>query len=615
MPHVYCLRDPQLVRLQSFSDAVIALSYFCIPISLILLVRRRRDLVFPGAFVLFGVFILACGATHVLEIVTLWIPVYRLQGLVKAITAAASFGTAVLLVRLLPQAVALPSPAQLRHEIEERRLAEDQVRRLNAELEDRVDERTRQLQSATASAADLAATLDKAQAIVQRLDGTIVYWNSGAEALYGWTRDEALGRKSHELLRSELPESHPGIQIALLEHGAWSGEFKQYCRDGSEIWVTSHWVLHRGPSGEPVSVVKVNNDITAFKRTAEALRLSEVQFRTLANAIDHLCWITDGSGSILWCNERWYAYTGTTEEQMAGIDVPSLHDADLYAEIMERWRHSLATGTEFEMVFPLRGANGSFRSFLNKGVPVRNAAGAVVRWFGTNTDITERQEAIKERESLIEQLKSALNEKTVLLKEVHHRVKNNLAVIAGLLEMQSHNLKDPRAQAALAESERRVMSMALIHEYLYASEHLDSVNFGEYVHELARELEATYAVAPGFVEVSIEAEEIDLPVHLAIPCGLILNELLSNAFKYAFPDGRNGKIEVAFRRLPSGELFLSCADNGAGIPEAFDWQKAKSLGLRIIGILAKQIDGTLNLDRTQPGARFDLTFPAGKEMS
>jgi two-component sensor histidine kinase len=192
-------------------------------------------------------------------------------------------------------------------------------------------------------------------------------------------------------------------------------------------------------------------------------------------------------------------------------------------------------------------------------------------------------------------------------------VKNNLAVIAGLLSMQSDALDDERASVALSESQRRVMSMALIHEYLYATEHLDRVNFGRYVQQLSSELSASYAVESDLVTVRVEAEEIDLPVHRAIPCGLILNELLSNAFKYAFRDGRSGEIVVRFAREDAEMLILSCTDDGVGIPETFDWENPKSLGLRIIAILAKQVDGKLTLDRAHGGSRFELRFAARRQ--
>ncbi len=173
------------------------------------------------------------------------------------------------------------------------------------------------------------------------------------------------------------------------------------------------------------------------------------------------------------------------------------------------------------------------------------------------SDITGRKQASQIQESLIVRLGDALSEKTVLLKEVHHRVKNNLAVIAGLLGMQADTLKDKRAKRALEESQQRVLSMALIHEYLYATERLDRVNFGEYVRQLANQLCASYAIGSNLVGVTIEAQEIELPVHRAIPCGLIMNELLSNSLKYGFPDSRRGGITVRLFQLESGDISLS----------------------------------------------------------
>src|SRR5690349_13245210 len=148
MPHVYCLREPGLIKLHLLSDGVIALSYAMIPIALVLLIRRRRDLAFPWMFSLFGVFILGCGLTHVMGVVTLWHPAYRLDGLIKAITAVASLLTAILLFRLMPQVEALPSPAQLQSEITRRKDAETELRNLNEQLEQRVAERTVALEQA-----------------------------------------------------------------------------------------------------------------------------------------------------------------------------------------------------------------------------------------------------------------------------------------------------------------------------------------------------------------------------------------------------------------------------------------------------------------------------------
>jgi two-component sensor histidine kinase len=213
------------------------------------------------------------------------------------------------------------------------------------------------------------------------------------------------------------------------------------------------------------------------------------------------------------------------------------------------------------------------------------------------------------------QLERALAEKIVLIKEVHHRVKNNLAVIAGLLQMQADSVEDVQARVALGESEQRVLSMALIHEHLYANENLDRVDFGKYVQQLTQELCAAYAIESDQVTVGVDAEAIEVPVHRAIPCGLILNELLSNALKYAYPRGNRGEIDIHFVRLESDELSLSCQDRGVGIPEDFDWHNSPSLGLRIVKVLTKQIDGTLTLDRNGGGTRFELRFPRSKPIS
>lgn len=226
------------------------------------------------------------------------------------------------------------------------------------------------------------------------------------------------------------------------------------------------------------------------------------------------------------------------------------------------------------------------------------------------SDITPRKAAAQERETLISRLESAVAEKTVLLKEVNHRVKNNLSVIGALLGMQADEMDNEQASSALAESQQRVLSMALIHEYLYADEHLDRVDFGRYVRQLSGQISSAWMSGRDRIHLYIEAEAIDLPVNRAIPCGLILNELLSNACKHAFPGGREGTINVRFCRAEDGRLSLSCEDDGVGVPEAVDWRHADSLGLRIVQILAKQIDGTLNLDRSQGHTRFELLFSA-----
>ena len=482
----------------------------------------------------------------------------------------------------------------------------DEFKRLSAELEARGAE----LQTARAQLAEFSATLDRAQVIVQKLDGTILLWNTGAESLYGFSREEALGRKSHELLRSELPESLDRIHLALLQNNSWSGEFRQHCRDGSEIWVASYWALHRDSAGIPVSVVKVNNDITALKQTEAALRASEATARTLFENAGQGILTVSREGLIVDANlmaQKLFGYTG---EEVRGACVDRLlpenlrenHVAHRAAYALDPYARAMGQG----MDLVARRKDGSTFPVEISLSYVQDKQGGLAMAFVS--DITARKKSDQERDALIGELESVVAEKTVLVKEVHHRLKNNLAVIAGLIGMQSSALDDPRAQVAFEECQRRVMSMSLIHEFLYATDHLDRVNFGQYARQLAGELTYSYAIKPNLVQIDVDAQEIDLPVHRAVPCGLILNELLSNAMKYAFPDGRTGQIHIAFGRRESREVALSCSDNGVGIPATFDWTKSTSLGMQIIRILSKQIDARLTLDRSA-GTKFELTLP------
>jgi two-component sensor histidine kinase len=223
-------------------------------------------------------------------------------------------------------------------------------------------------------------------------------------------------------------------------------------------------------------------------------------------------------------------------------------------------------------------------------------------------DITERKRAEEASQDILRELEKALTEKTVLLKEIHHRVKNNLAVISSLLSMRADATDEAEVRRALEDSQQRVRSIALIHEYLYGSEHLDRIDFAEYARQLVQELHAAFAADPSAVSVRIQAAPIALGVHRAVPCALILNELLMNVFKHAFPAGRTGEVSISFGECEPGILELSVQDNGVGCSDSMARCGRKSLGLRIVNILAKQVDGTFYRE-SSAGTRVVLRFP------
>ncbi len=214
----------------------------------------------------------------------------------------------------------------------------------------------------------------------------------------------------------------------------------------------------------------------------------------------------------------------------------------------------------------------------------------------------------KERAQHEKHIKASLREKEVLLREIHHRVKNNLQVIVSLLKLQSDRTDNKQFADLLGNSQDRVKSMALVHEKLYQTENFADINFGGYVKSLTNSLFQNYVTRPGKVSLEVEVSDISLEIDTAIPCGLIINELVSNALKYAFPQDDTGEVKIAIRSITEDDFVLEISDNGVGIPEDLDIRQTKTLGLHLVKILAEfQLDGMVELDRAQ-GTRFKIKF-------
>jgi two-component sensor histidine kinase len=216
---------------------------------------------------------------------------------------------------------------------------------------------------------------------------------------------------------------------------------------------------------------------------------------------------------------------------------------------------------------------------------------------------------ISERVRAEEQIKTSLKEKEVLLQEIHHRVKNNLQVISSLLRLQSGHVQDAQTIEILRDSETRVRSMALIHEKLYRSSDLAQIDFGEYIRELAAFLFRSQNASARGIGLNIQTEQVLLNVETAVPSGLILNELISNALKHAFPDGRAGEISIKLWAGHDDQLNLMVADNGIGFPPDLDFRNTTSLGLQLVNSLVSQLEGTVELDRSR-GTTFQIIYTA-----
>jgi len=244
----------------------------------------------------------------------------------------------------------------------------------------------------------------------------------------------------------------------------------------------------------------------------------------------------------------------------------------------------------------VNGLNIIKEVFLN---PIFDKNGKVSEISGIAHDITEK--------TLSEQkLKESLGEKEVLLKEVHHRVKNNLQVISSILNLQSSYVKDENTLNILRESQNRIKSMSFIHESLYKTDDFSKINFSEYISSLSKNLVHSYGIYTNLIELDLSLEDIFLNLDLSIPCGLIINELVSNALKYAFEDNRKGIIRIELFEK-KGIINLIVQDNGLGLPKMINYRETESLGLQLVMTLSEQIDAEIRLNNTL-GAKYTIIF-------
>ena len=215
---------------------------------------------------------------------------------------------------------------------------------------------------------------------------------------------------------------------------------------------------------------------------------------------------------------------------------------------------------------------------------------------------------ILERQRAEEQIMASLKEKEMLLQEIHHRVKNNLQVISSLLSLQAGYIESEEIQEIFKDSQHRVRSMALVHEKLYRSEDLARIDLAEYIRNLATFLFGSYRANAGRISLAVQADDVFLGIDAAVPCGLMLNELISNALKHAFPNGRSGQLWVELHQDSDRQVRLIVRDNGTGLPPGFDIFETDSLGMQLVGTLVDQLNGTLEI-HSEGGTEFIITFP------
>ncbi|MGI0492867.1 PAS domain-containing protein [Alkalinema pantanalense CENA528] len=635
IPHGHCyLWQTNLVGLHVISDAMIALAYYSIPITLIYFVRKRKDLPFDWIFLLFGAFIISCGTTHLLAIWTLWHPAYWLLGILKAMTALISLYTAIALVQLIPQALLLPSPAQLseinqqlQQQIHDRQQAEAQVRQLNQALEAKVAQRTADLEQSmhqvreSMQRATLAMDAAKMGSWDWDLSTQTIIWSPYHERLWGYeagTAERSYEDWARRVYPEDLARVESAIEQARVGERDFSEEYRVVWDDGSMHWVAAFGRFYFDEQDQPFQMMGMVQDIDERKCTEAAFLESESRFRTLADNISQLAWMADSNGWIFWYNRRWFDYTGTNLDQMQGWGWQQVHHPDHIDRVVERYRHCIVeTGQVWEDTFPLRGQDGSYRWFLSRAIPIMDEDGKILRWFGTNTDVTD----LKNVQDTLEERNHELDS---FVHVVSHDLKAPLRAIANLSEWIEDDLdgkleEDTQQQMALLRS--RVYRMEAMISGLLSYARVGRVNFeleSVAVADLLLEVMDSLAV-PSTFTVKIAP---NLPTILTKRLLLfqVFANLIGNAVKHH--DRSDGLIQVSVIDRQEFYEFV-VADDGPGIaPEeqasiftifqSNSSQKKDStgVGLAIVKKIIESETGTIRVEsQVGQGTTFYLTWP------
>jgi PAS domain S-box-containing protein len=617
-------------------------------------------------------------------------------------------------------------------------------------------------------------------------DGRITLANPRVAEMFRYSREELVGQPVEVLVPPGARESHTREREGFFrsprprEMGKGRDLFGVR-KDGGEFPIEVGLNPIRQDDG--LFVLASVFDISARKEAERLLQEGEARFRQLADAMPQIVWAARPDGYIDYYNERWYDFTGFPRSEFGQQSwQPILHPDDVQ-RCVETYFGCVREGRPYQIEYRFRDRRtGSYRWHLGRALPVRDAAGQVVRWFGTCTDIDDQKQAeeslrranaeteervrlrtaeltaandrlrqevaqrrhaeaglaavsarleavlnaateisiiatdpgglitvfnagaeqllgftagemigrqtptmihcpdevaahgrqlsrqlgtpvagfealvararrggheerewtyvrkdgtrltvslvvtaqrdgegrvtgflgvardVTERKRSEQQILASLQEKEVLLKEIHHRVKNNLQIVSTLLALQADQTDDLPSVEMFRESRGRVRSMALIHERLYRSDNLAQVDMGEYIERLAEDLYQSCRSACGGVDFAVAAEVALLPIDVAIPCGLLLNELLTNCLKHGFPAGRDGTVTVGLRRGGDGACVLTVRDDGIGFPEGIDFRNTTSFGLQLVNMLVQQLGGEVEL-RRGGGTCFTVTFP------
>jgi PAS domain S-box-containing protein len=523
-------------------------------------------------------------------------------------------------------------------DISQRKQAESALQQLNQELEDRVKERTRLLEWSNEKLRDqeqfFRRVFENAPIAMAIVNLENLYFNKVNPMTC-----EVLGYSAQELtdfdtsLQNLLhPEEVTTFgdtlqQMINQEIDVYRQERRCVKKTGEVIWLKITIALlslsPNSPQNAPAQGLCMAEDITEARQAEIALRDSEMRFRRLFDSNVVGMFFLKISGEITAANDLFLNMLGYTRHELETGQIrwdqltPPEHAIVDQQVIAEAQRTGIGMPWEKEYFHK----DGSRVPVLVGGGMIE---GSKDEGIAFSINISKQRAAQLERDRAEEELKASLLDKEVLLKEIHHRVKNNMQMISSLLNLQAGSIQDPRILQPFKDSQNRVKAMALIHEKLYQSTSLAKVNLAEYVQSLAADLMRSYSMAASKIKLCCNITEVEMEIDAVIPCGLIINELVSNSIKYAFPDrlflnhvidqnsdaqsvSSESEIQICFLLNEAHQYVLTVADNGIGMPKSLDFRNTISLGLQLVCALAAKLGGTVEMD-SENGTLFRIIF-------
>ncbi len=431
------------------------------------------------------------------------------------------------------------------------------------------------------------------------LKGYLLYLNETFSQIHGYTVDELLGKHVSILHTEEQLKNVDRLNEQLVQEGSYVAEEVWHKRKDGNIFLTQmNGTLINDEKGQPLFMAATIIDITERKRAEEALRESEERFSAFMKHLPFTAYIKDQNLRNVFVNERMLKMCGNSMSEVIGSTVHDSKTPAVAERLEKAYRKVLDEDVPIELENSMTMPNGEKRYWRDVLFPIHMPNERLVGGVAINTTAQKRVE---------EQLKASLREKETLLQEIHHRVKNNMQVVASLSRMQARRSTDDSVKKALQAHQNRIMAMAVVHELLYESESLSDIDLGKYIKRLSGSLAEMYK-SGSKIELHIDTEEITIGIDKASPYGIVLNELIANSFKHAFTEDQSGQIQIKARSV-NDEIEIVIKDNGQGMPEDIDVKKSETMGHMLVkGLVESQLHGTWDMSSGKTGTKHSIRF-------